>query len=123
MELFEINYSGKKLRVWAEKQGQSIWLHYLGKTICVPMAKTSRTDSGSGSSVGSGEISAPMPGKILKVKCKRGDKVQSGDVLIVMEAMKMEYSLAAEISGEIALLTCKEGDQVQKDSLLVRVEA
>jgi len=65
-------------------------------------------------------IAAPMPGRIVLVKVSAGDKVEAGQELIVIEAMKMELSLKAPQATTIASLHAKAGDFVEADSVLVR---
>ncbi len=64
-------------------------------------------------------ISAPMPGKILEVRTELGREVVQGEVLVVMEAMKMEHALAAPRDGVIGELSCAAGDQVKENTILV----
>ncbi len=68
------------------------------------------------------KILAPMPGKIIKVLCKEGDKVSKDQTLVVMEAMKMEYSLKIHTAGTVKKLTAKAGAQAALGDLLVDVE-
>jgi biotin carboxyl carrier protein len=65
------------------------------------------------------EIRAPMTGKIVKVRVKVGDAVKAGDVLVVMEAMKMEYRLTAPHDGKVESVGCKEGELVDLGRTLV----
>ena len=60
-----------------------------------------------------------MPGRVLKVNVKPGDKVSAGDILIVTEAMKMETNVKAKADGKIAEVKFEEGDKVEKDDLLI----
>jgi 3-methylcrotonyl-CoA carboxylase alpha subunit len=71
----------------------------------------------------SDQITAPMPGKVLAVMAKAGDKVRKGDALVVLEAMKMEHTLRAPADACIASLACNPGDQVSESDILVRFEA
>jgi oxaloacetate decarboxylase alpha subunit len=57
-------------------------------------------------------LNAPLAGNIFKVLVKEGDNVDAGDVVIIMEAMKMETEIRAVTSGEIVSLFTKEGDSV-----------
>ncbi|MBI2601654.1 MAG: pyruvate carboxylase [Deltaproteobacteria bacterium] len=69
------------------------------------------------------QIAAAMPGKILEVRVKEGDKVNSGDVLLVTESMKMEYTLTAKSAGFVASLNVKAGDLVESEDLLITLDA
>ena len=64
-------------------------------------------------------IIAPMPGLITAVNVQAGQQVKKGDVLIVMEAMKMEHSLRASMDGVIDVLMVSKGDQVQEGALFL----
>lgn len=69
-----------------------------------------------------GDSLSPMPGKILKVLVKVGDKVIKGDPLIIMEAMKMEHTLKAGKDGVVKAVKFSEGDLVQGQVELVELE-
>ena len=68
---------------------------------------------------GSVKIAAPMPGKIVDVKVKAGDAVKKGDVVIVLEAMKMENEICAAQDGQIAGVEVSVGDTVEGGDVLV----
>ena len=63
-----------------------------------------------------------MPGAVVKVNVAEGDAVEAGQVLMVMEAMKMEHAVTAPHAGKVAELHVGEGDQVDADALLAVVE-
>ena len=63
-----------------------------------------------------------MPGVISGLQVKVGDKVSAGDVLLSVEAMKMETAIHAEMDGVIAEVTVQPGDQIDSKDLLVRFE-
>ncbi|MFA7587213.1 MAG: acetyl/propionyl/methylcrotonyl-CoA carboxylase subunit alpha [Novosphingobium sp.] len=69
-----------------------------------------------------GAIIAPMPGRIIAVEVKAGDKVTHGQKLLTLEAMKMEHTLIAPFDGVVAELNAEAGAQVQVDALLARIE-
>jgi biotin carboxyl carrier protein len=69
-----------------------------------------------------GQVSAIMPGKILRVEVAEGDEVQEGDVLIILEAMKMENELRAKKSGVVKQMAVAPGDDVEMGELLAVVE-
>ncbi len=70
-----------------------------------------------------GEIEAPMPGKVTAVEVKAGEKVEKGQRLLTLEAMKMEHALIAPFDGTVTELNAKAGAQVAEGQLLVKVEA
>ncbi len=72
---------------------------------------------------GSGRITAPMPGRVLAVFVKPGDKVEAGARLLVLEAMKMENRMTAPVSGTVTNVGVAEGDQVSEGTLLVEIES
>ena len=68
------------------------------------------------------EVRAPMPGLVLHVLVEAGQKVEEGDGLLVLEAMKMENELRAATAGTIAAVHVTPGEAVAKNALLIEVE-
>ena len=68
---------------------------------------------------GANAIKAPMPGTIIKVNVKVGDTVKKGDVLCVLEAMKMENDIMAPADGVVASVEATQGASVATDAVLV----
>jgi 3-methylcrotonyl-CoA carboxylase alpha subunit len=62
---------------------------------------------------------APMPGKIIAIHAGRGDRVRRGQLLLVMEAMKMEHSIVAPHDGAVEQVRYRVGDQVEEGATLV----
>jgi 3-methylcrotonyl-CoA carboxylase alpha subunit len=75
-----------------------------------------------GAGVSSGTITAPMPGKITSVEISTGAKVNKGQRLLTLEAMKMEHALIAPFDGVVAELNAKAGAQVSEGAVLAKVE-
>ena len=71
---------------------------------------------------GEGTLCAPMPGKIIALKVAEGDTVESGQILLVMEAMKMEHSVCAPYAARVALLPFALGDQVSEAAVVVHLD-
>lgn len=69
-----------------------------------------------------GGLMAPMPGSVLKTQVRKGDKVEKGQLVLVLEAMKMEHQITAPTSGTITELHVNEGDQVDNGQLLAVLE-
>lgn len=70
-------------------------------------------------SAGDNTVTSPMPGTILGVKVKEGDAVKAGQLVIILEAMKMENEIVAPADGVVASVAVKEGDTVETDATLV----
>ncbi|MDA3844825.1 MAG: acetyl-CoA carboxylase biotin carboxyl carrier protein subunit [Candidatus Kapabacteria bacterium] len=68
------------------------------------------------------ELRAPMPGSVVAVPVEVGQTVKEGDVLLIVEAMKMETSLYSAIDGSITEINCKSGEQIDTDTILIKVE-
>ena len=76
-----------------------------------------------GLEVQAGGLVAPMPGKVVDLKVKKGSKVKSGETLVILEAMKMEHSIKASEDGVIADIFIKENDQVENGAVLMVVDS
>jgi geranyl-CoA carboxylase alpha subunit len=72
--------------------------------------------------MGDGQLLAPMAGRIVAVRAASGAQVAKGDILVVLEAMKMEHEIRAGIDGTVAEVRVSEGDQVMPRQLLAAVE-
>jgi biotin carboxyl carrier protein len=68
---------------------------------------------------GGTSVTAPMPGTINDVKVKNGDAVKKGQVLLILEAMKMENDIVAPADGTVAAVLVNKGDSVNADQTLV----
>jgi biotin carboxyl carrier protein len=69
-----------------------------------------------------GNLSSPISGKVVSVKVKEGDLVKKGEVLMVIEAMKMEYLIRAPYNGKIKKINFKQNDQVEIGQSTVDVD-
>ena len=68
------------------------------------------------------ELNAPMPGVVLTIKVRVGNKVKKGDPLIVLEAMKMENVLGSPIDGVIESIEVNENDTIEKNTVLIKFQ-
>ena len=68
------------------------------------------------------ELEAPVTGSIWKIECAPGDKVTDGDVLVILESMKMEVPIESEDDGTVTAIRCKEGDAVSEGEVVVVTE-
>ena len=86
-----------------------------------PAAEPAPAPAAAPVSVGAGEtpVNSPMPGSIFKIECTVGQSVKAGDVLIVLEAMKMEIEVSAPVDGTVKAIAVSTGATVNTDDLLV----
>lgn len=115
------NHQGKKLVYQTEKVGQQQWVHVNGHTFCLDLSTKGRTRK-STQVANKNKIVAPMPGKVTKVMVSVSHVIKKGDSLVVMEAMKMEYTLKAEIDGVIKSIAVQTGQQVSLGQVLVEIQ-
>lgn len=69
-----------------------------------------------------GSVGAPMPGSVIEVKVKVGDKVEKGQPLIVLSAMKMEMVVQSPVSGTIKKVIAQKDMKVEGDDLIMDIE-
>ena len=83
--------------------------------------ETEATAAAAPAAVAAGEtaVKSPMPGNIFKVECSVGQAVKAGDVLVVLEAMKMEIEVSAPVDGTVKAVSAVVGTAVNTDDLLV----
>jgi pyruvate carboxylase subunit B len=67
-------------------------------------------------------VQTPMPGRIVSVMVKAGQKVSKGQGVVVLEAMKMQNELTAPVDGLVKAVHCKEGDNVEQAKVLIEIE-
>ena len=113
-EDLRLEIDGRKHKAVATKVGDVWWIHIMGHTLQFEVL-----EAGASSADDEGGLTAPMPGKILEVHVSEGQSVKSGDVLMVMEAMKMEHKIVASNDGIVESIHFKEGDQVPQGAELL----
>jgi biotin carboxyl carrier protein len=88
----------------------------------VRRARPELSRSKAGSRKADGRIKPPMPGKVVEVKVKEGQRVEAGDVLVVLEAMKMQNDLKAPMAGKVARVHVHDGTNVEATTVLLEIE-
>ena len=83
--------------------------------------RVDETPGGAGGGAGSGMVVAPMPGKVVQVLVAPGHSVTIGQPLVVVEAMKMETTLASEIDGIVTMVRAQTGAMVDAGAVLVEI--
>lgn len=121
MKKVVIEHGGQRLVGAVAKVGSTTWFSFSGEVWTrEEQGRTSRGKKGGGA-LDPSKVQAPMPGKIVKVMVTPGQAVAAGDVVIVMEAMKMEYTLKSAADGKVKSIGCQPGDQVSLGSALVEL--
>ena len=67
-------------------------------------------------------VRSPMPAKVISVRCREGDSVKKGDVLVVLEAMKMENEVLSPLDGVIKEVKVREGSSISHDEVIIIFE-
>ena len=94
----------------------------LGKPAAAP-SESAATATASAANVNTNNaVKAPLPGTIVEVKVAVGDEVQPGDIVVVLEAMKMANNLEAEKGGKVTAVLVQPGQSVMEDDALVVIE-
>lgn len=122
-DLITVEINGKKEQVAAKIVERNLWFKIKGEVFTVSLNELSENKFAKSKSSGKAvdRIAAPMPGKITKLFVAADQIVKKGDALLVMEAMKMEYTLKADINANIAKLSVQLGDQVVLGQLLIQL--
>ncbi|MEL1264711.1 acetyl/propionyl/methylcrotonyl-CoA carboxylase subunit alpha [Pseudoxanthomonas putridarboris] len=114
-----INGQARRFRVL--RHGPRLTLHDGEHRLTLEAVPVYRRADG-GDMGGDARIIAPMPGRVVLVKARAGDEVETGQELLVMEAMKMELAVKAPRSGVVAEVRASAGDFVEADTVLVTLE-
>ncbi len=113
----EIDVNGSIYQVELEEQVKTTKTPKLVRSKPVP-TKESKPTPVSGLS----KVEAPLPGTIFKLKVKEGEEVKKGQVILIMEAMKMENNILAEKDGTVSKIHVSEGTSVLQGDVLVEIE-
>ena len=123
----KITVDGEEFEVEVSRKGES-WEISIGDKIYNVeidegergVSRRSRATKSLGAS-GSGVISSAIPGKIVAIMTSEGDSVESGAVVIVLEAMKMQNEIKAGIDGIVKSIMCKPGERVEANMPLMEI--
>jgi 3-methylcrotonyl-CoA carboxylase alpha subunit len=107
-------------QVFAIVSGETTWVFHDGVVFEIAPPSGSRR-RGRGAHAHSA-LTAPMPATVVAIKVAPGEEVRKGDILIVLEAMKMELPVRAPGDGRVAAVHCRPGDLVQPDMSLIDLE-
>ena len=114
MRKFKITVNGNTYEVDVEEVGGVATAPVAAPVAAAPAPKAAPV-------AGAKQVTAPMPGTIVSVKVNVGDKVESGTLVAVLEAMKMENEIFAGVDGTVAGISVSAGDSVNSGDVIVSV--
>ena len=115
----DLQFAGRRIVVEIHQHGEIN--HVFGSSGATRITVIDRLAHAGEAHADTGRLTAPMPGKVVSFAVKAGDKVSKGQALAVMEAMKMEHSIAAPADGVVAELMYAPGDQVAEGAELLKI--
>jgi acetyl-CoA/propionyl-CoA carboxylase biotin carboxyl carrier protein len=106
--------------------GDTVFVDLAGRSVPIRLAPPPDVDRAARAAAshhgGPAELLAPMPGAVIAVHRAAGERVEAGDPVVTLEAMKMEHAVVAPVGGTVADLTVRPGDQVTRGQTLAIVE-
>ena len=115
MKQLKVTVNGKVYDVCVEEVGEAA----SAPVASAPVASAPAAAPAPAANVAGEQITAPMPGTVLSVKVSNGQAVKKGDVLVVLEAMKMENEIYAPCDGTVASVSVSNGEAVESGKVLV----
>ena len=126
MKKFNITVNGKSYEVDVEEIGGVPTAPVAPRAASAAPAPKAATKSAPKAAkapvAGGSQVSAPMPGTIFDIKVNEGDTVAAGDVVLVLEAMKMENEITSPVDGTIAQILVKTGESVNGGDVMIVIE-
>ena len=124
----KVNVDGEDFEVSMEKEGDFWKAEVEGKIFSIKVdgskggSLSPRKKKGARKAKRSGVVSSSIPGKIISISVSQDEFVSEGDVIMILEAMKMQNEIQAPISGKITELNCEPGDSIEANSPLMVIE-
>ena len=115
----DVAIDGRRAQFDIAQQGESWFVHAVN--VDVQLIELPRLPPPTALEI-KGGLTAPMPGNVLATHVAAGDEVREGQLLLVLEAMKMQHRITAPFDGTVKELPVREGDQVENGALLVLIE-
>ena len=121
MRKFVVNVNGKSYEVEVEEIGGAVSAPAAAPVVSAPAVSEApkAAPAPAAAPAGATAVNSPMPGTIMSIAVKPGDSVKSGDVLCILEAMKMENEIVAPKDATVASVNVNQGQSVNSGDLLV----
>ena len=113
---------GTRDRAWAVKDGRVTWVFVDGRVYRLEAERASQSATASSHASDEAALASPMPATVSAVKVTVGDRVAKGDVLVTLEAMKMELPIRSPRDGVVRRIACASGELVQPGVPLVALD-
>ena len=123
MKRYNITVNGSAYDVTVEELEAGAEAPAASAPVAAPKAKPAAPKAAPAGAQGGVKVEAPMPGTVVDVKVKVGDKVKNGDDIAIVEAMKMENSIPAPCDGTIASVNVAKGDSVNTGTVIATINA
>lgn len=120
MTRIELDFDGRRHVATVAWEGRRAWVHVGGEVFVIDPSETEGRRTSASADVDA--LSPPMPATVVRVDVKPGDTVTNGDVIVLLEAMKMELPIRAPRDGIVSRVNCRAGELVQPGSPLVVLE-
>ena len=113
MKIYKIKVNGKSYRVELEE---------IEQVDTAPLEEKKKAESKKIAGSGAKEVPSPIQGQVTNIKVKVGDKVQKGDVLLIIEAMKLENEVVSPFEGQVAEILVTKGQNVKANDIIITIE-
>lgn len=119
MKKFNITVNGNAYEVEIEEVKAAAPVAAAPKAAAAPAPKAAPAAAAAAPAAGDNTVTAPMPGKIVKLVASVGQAVNAGDVLLILEAMKMQNEITAPAAGTVKSFAVNAGDSVKPGQTMV----
>lgn len=117
----DLEVENRRLRVYAAAGARGYYINLNGETWLVAKPDPRQRRRTASGAAGGGRLDAAMPGRVLDLLVREGDRVSRGDTLVLLEAMKMELRVQAPQDGHVARIHVAAGQVVERGQLLVEM--
>lgn len=120
--LFMLKHGALKRELHVQSQGNSQYaVNTNGKFALAKVEKSNGLTRSKSNKAAAGDLTAPISGLVVSVNVNPGDEVSEGDVMVVLESMKMQMLIKAPVSGTVSTVSVKPGAQLAKGDLLIKI--
>ncbi len=125
--IYSIIMDGKSYEIDIDYKDSIYQVHYDGKLFKIELMdelkkRMLEKRGGAGGLEGAYTVKSEMPGKVVEVKVKEGDEIKKGDVLLILESMKMQNEIKSPKDGKVTEVFIKGGDTIEAEANLITIE-